>query len=270
MYPLNYLWRFLARNIPNEKLRYRALLFAIKYSRGRFFWRDDFGNLLTLEMGSFVDGYVFVKGCSEPRNIHSLQELIRRNGCTQFIDVGGNLGLFSLTIASMPEVEVVYAFEPDPRNFAQFMGNVFLNKRYTRIRAYNMALGTEEGQIDFYPSRYTGKGDARVMNAGTSSLTFDPNRHKPEDRITVRICRADEVLQISGKKIAIKIDVEGYELPVLQGMQRLLTENECVVLVEIFEDAQEAPEYLKSLGYRLEPADLEPNNYCFTNTGSSE
>jgi FkbM family methyltransferase len=267
MYPLNYLWRFLARNIPNDKLRYKALLFAIKYSRGRFFWRDDFGNLLMLEMGSFVDGYVFVKGSSEPQNIGCLQQLIRNNGCTQFIDVGGNLGLFSLTMAAMPEIEMVHAFEPDPRNFAQFMGNVFLNERYTRIRAYNMALGTEEGQIDFYPSRYTAKGDARVMNAGTSSVTFDPNRHKPEDRIQVRICRADELLQISNKTIAIKIDVEGYELPVLHGMRRLLTENQCVILVEIFEEAPQAPEYLYSLGYRLQPMGLEPNNFCFTNIG---
>ncbi len=265
MYPLNLLWRFLARNLPNDKLRYRALLFAIKYSRGLFFWRDDFGNLLSLEMGSFVDGYVFVKGCSEPRNIRTLQELIRRRGCTRFIDVGANLGLFSLTMAAMPEIEMVYSFEPDPRNFAQFMGNVFLNKSYTKVRAHNMALGAEEGEIDFYPSRHTDRGDARVMNAGTSSVNFDSNRHRPEDRIQVRICRADKFLPITAETVAIKIDVEGFELPVLQGMSRLLTENRCVVLVEMFGEAPETREHMRSLGYRLEELDLEPDNYCFTN-----
>jgi hypothetical protein len=52
------------------------------------------------------------------------------------------------------------------------------------------------------------------------------------DASTVRAVRLDDALQLSGHRIALKIDIEGHELAALEGMKGLLRDNDCFLQVE--------------------------------------
>ena len=45
----------------------------------------------------------------------------------------------------------------------------------------------------------------------------------------VNVVRLDDMLKFSGRRLAIKIDVEYYECKVLAGMKRVLRQNKCIV-----------------------------------------
>jgi hypothetical protein len=69
--------------------------------------------------------------------------------------------------------------------------------------------------------------------------------------LSVDAVAPDEVLGDRGLRLAAKIDVEGYRLDVLRGMQGLLTGNRCLLQIEANEQAAGAPiAYLTDLGFR--------------------
>lgn len=48
--------------------------------------------------------------------------------------------------------------------------------------------------------------------------------------------RLDAIISCSGRRIALKIDIEGHELIALDGMKRLLETNQCFLQVECWEE----------------------------------
>lgn len=57
-----------------------------------------------------------------------------------FIDIGANIGLHSLSAAaSNPDIEI-YSFEPEPSNYQNLIENVLLNN-FFNIRPFKMGLG---------------------------------------------------------------------------------------------------------------------------------
>jgi hypothetical protein len=70
------------------------------------------------------------------------------------------------------------------------------------------------------------------------------------DRESVSVSPLDDVVSSVGARIFVKIDVEGHAAAVVRGMRALLTRNQVVLQVELFdEDRQEATELLRSVGY---------------------
>ena len=55
---------------------------------------------------------------------------------------------------------------------------------------------------------------------------------------------------MEGKRIAIKIDVEGHEVNVINGALKLLSENDCVLQVECFTAVPELEGILRAIGYK--------------------
>lgn len=77
--------------------------------------------------------------------------------------------------------------------------------------------------------------------------------------------RLDDIFTATGRRVAVKIDVEGHELPVLQGMEQCLRTNDCVILVEVFEKSiPEVDGFLRGLGYQSveAPADIHSFYYA--------
>jgi FkbM family methyltransferase len=131
------------------------------------------------------------------------------------LDVGAHVGLFSYGIAeAYPEV-VVHGFEPLVECHAQFGENL---RRFDsdRIRLWPYALGNRDGEAEFRVSQSL--ASSSVLRMLESHVDAFPRTGCTETR-TVPIRRLDTVrpeLGITGDAL-LKLDVQGFELEVLQG-----------------------------------------------------
>ena len=169
-------------------------------------------------------------------------------------DVGANVGAISLPIAAASPSVRVEAFEPSPPVRARLGANLALNPRLSsRVHVHACALSDRSGETNFYVSSETGNsGVGGLFAAGNRALT----------PTTVAVKRADDLIK-AGEVLApdvVKIDVEGFELEVLQGMEGTLTRAKRMDLVfehEVYRlDERRLPRdalarFLSSLGFEL-------------------
>jgi FkbM family methyltransferase len=146
------------------------------------------------------------------------------------LDVGANIGVHSLLLSDLvgPGGRV-YAFEPEPRNFALLEANLAAN-RATNVIATAAALGDRVGtcRLAVSPNDF---GDHRVIAAPGG-----PGREVP-------ITTVDAVLGAvpAGAIRFIKVDVQGYEGHVLRGMRATLDRNpDAILALEVFPQALRA------------------------------
>jgi FkbM family methyltransferase len=154
------------------------------------------------------------------------------------LDIGANLGWYSLLLARRFPLARIHAFEPEPRNLELLRGNVAKNG-IANVTVHGVAVAEKSGTMKFFP--YADK------NMGRHSLV-------PMDGLTpidVQVVTIDEFLReqrIDPRDVGfVKIDVEGYEQPALQGAASLLA---CSPLIL----AEFAPKYIRRAG--SDPAGL--------------
>lgn len=131
-----------------------------------------------------------------------------------FIDVGANIGYFTLLAAScVGATGRVHSFEPNSRVFAELQHNLTLN-RFTQVSANNVALSHRAGNVELF--------FAPEMDSGLSSLRRTSALLTATQ--TVRAITLDEYVaqRRVGKIRALKMDVEGAEKWVLEGAANLL------------------------------------------------
>lgn len=132
-------------------------------------------------------------------------------------DIGANLGVYSMFAAQrVSATGQVYCFEPERRLQQILRANRFFNKLRNRVVIVPMALGNMTGKTVFYQSAVT---------IGTHSLVqrFDDYRSKDKP-IQIQMSRADDLVRQSHVRSpnAIKIDVEGAEYSVCEGLSGLM------------------------------------------------
>jgi len=173
-----------------------------------------------------------------------------------FLDIGTNIGYVAAVAADLVGKNgEVYAFEPIPLYFESLKRLALNNPKY-HIIANQCALGEDNGQtkIDF----------AKPPNIGGSSMASGVLPSSiPRDTIEVPVMRLDDYIEqkkIKKDKIAlIKIDVEGFEFPVLKGLRKYFenTKHRPEIICEITPSAypllgasrQELIIYMKQYGY---------------------
>jgi FkbM family methyltransferase len=141
-----------------------------------------------------------------------------------FVDVGANLGWYSLQAAHHPKVGRVVAIEPDAGNQLLLQTNVERNGLDGKTALVACAIGAAQGMAQLH--RY------RETNLGRHSLLADHGHGSS----WVPVETVDGLLQRLGLAeasiAAIKIDVEGYEPAVLAGAQ-LALRRASALLVEL-------------------------------------
>lgn len=143
------------------------------------------------------------------------------------LDIGANLGYYTIKMGSgAGPAGHVYSFEPNPR-MARFVGdNIRINNFDSRVSLVNAAAGAAPGAstLTFTP-RAPGGG-----TVGLSEVYTQPE----QERIAIEVVRVDDVVPVDRQANLIKIDVEGFEPLVLQGMQGLLARSpDCAMVVEV-------------------------------------
>jgi FkbM family methyltransferase len=170
-------------------------------------------------------------------------------------DVGGYQGVFTLFFARAvgPSGRVV-TFEPNPINVATIRENVALNA-FANVEVHQLALGAARGSGTLvFPSDETARGSLEAD-------IQDQIRTEPQARaIAVEIDSLDHQLELGLQPPSfVKLDVEGLERAVLEGMAMTLAEHHPRLYIEIHgadaarkrENATQVIEYLWARGYRI-------------------
>jgi FkbM family methyltransferase len=163
-----------------------------------------------------------------------------------FLDVGANLGFYSVMLVTKGLVKQAIAFDPDPGNYAHLLSTLYLNGLASRVRAYPYAVGDKPGTVTLAEAWATNRGESWVVH---------PDKPPEEAGVVahhqVKQVRLDDEFDATGKTIVMKMDVEGSEFHALAGMHRVLTQNRCYVQVELYSDRiEDLKRVFADLGYR--------------------
>lgn len=168
---------------------------------------------------------VFARGSYETEETALMVALAR--GKNRFLDIGANVGWYSLHLAAAldPEDRLVYALEPIKVSFDVLNENIEINGLRDVIFAFNLAAGDIEGdQVFSVPIDVPG---------AASMLNLHPEAPSHEQICSVTTVDLFLAQQGAGPIDLVKCDVEGAELMVMRGASRLLTVDRPVILLEI-------------------------------------
>jgi FkbM family methyltransferase len=145
------------------------------------------------------------------------------------LDIGAHHGLYTVLASRMvkPGGRVI-AFEPSPRERARLESHVRLNL-CRNVTVEGIALGETQDQEELFLADSSGS----MLNSLRPPASIRVAR-----RVRVRVARLDELLETKGISQVdfVKMDVEGGELPVLRGAERLLARRpRPLILTEVSE-----------------------------------
>lgn len=138
------------------------------------------------------------------------------------IDVGANTGLWALGAAvRIGPAGTVHAFEPVPDNFLRLTRNLTLNS-FANVICQQLALADKCGHTVFYA--------ATAGNSGIGSLEKRAEGDRPIEIEMTTVddyCASHNISRVD----LMKVDVEGAELLVFRGAERLLSSNEAPIIM---------------------------------------
>lgn len=219
---------------------------------------DAFGYKIKLYPDAFMTrGIVFYTPLLDYDMMHFIQRYLKPGD--SFIDIGANIGLYTLLASSLVGKNGhIDSFEPVPKTVKRLKENISINK-LTQVQIHPIALGEKDSTLQF----------TQEHDATNHVLNF--NRDNNVNSIEVSSKRLDRVISDRNYAMA-KIDVEGWELPLLKGAENLLSSNNPpVLMLEINGSftkygykASDIINYLNSLGYDSARYDANKNELIFT------
>jgi FkbM family methyltransferase len=161
-----------------------------------------------------------------------------------FYDVGANLGFFSLLGAHLSGLHEgrVYAFEAAPDNAEAIRVNAALN-----------AVGNVE-VLAVAVSDRAGHGRLQVVDDQSWSKLVDYGEHPFTERvIDVELIALDDLVRAGTlpPPHLVKIDVEGAELAVLEGMRETIERQRPAIICELHDTHAAFVAFMAGCGYRL-------------------
>ncbi|MDP9073841.1 MAG: FkbM family methyltransferase [Actinomycetota bacterium] len=170
-----------------------------------------------------------------------LADLLRAGDAV--VDVGANVGAYTLLAAATPGV-AVWAFEPSSPTFARLAENVALNGLDQRVVVQRVAVGATAGTVR--------------LSTGNDLLNRVLAPDEQQDSEEVPLVTLDDVIPPEVKVRVVKVNVEGLEEDVLRGASRILEAGPALIL-RLHDPANRAQvstatdslfAFLRELGYR--------------------
>jgi FkbM family methyltransferase len=164
-----------------------------------------------------------------------------------FWDVGANLGFYSLITANILGV-VVEAFEPHPTTVRRFKKNVEMNKK-SNIKVLNLALSNIEGRARFDPIELHSSDGWAHLTSEITSGTIEVETSSGDNLINKGVALSPDI---------VKIDVEGAELLVVNGMRNALANCRALfcevhpTITRYGSSAEDLKNTLEEMGFTLE------------------
>jgi FkbM family methyltransferase len=139
-------------------------------------------------------------------------------------DVGANIGDYSLLLRDFLPAASIYAFEPAASVYQELARRVNAAGADGKIKPYNLGFSDSMKLVDLYAYSVEGH-DASVLSSidqrlPTQVLDVRTDSHEQIQVQTIDgFCEAEGIERID----FLKLDVEGHELSVLRGCERMLT-----------------------------------------------
>jgi FkbM family methyltransferase len=196
------------------------------------------------DTSTWIGSKIVYTGDYEPELKKIFKSIIKKGD--HVLDVGANIGFHTLYFAQLVGNKgTVTSFEPVPRNYEALNININLNN-YSNINTFNVALSNKKEQIAI-------DIDLKSTNPGAYNLFSKGG----QTQINCEI--GDEVI-VNQKIDFIKIDVEGYESFVIDGLLETIKRNKPKIIFEYdkyYHQKTDRPEnyilaLLATLGYRFQ------------------
>jgi FkbM family methyltransferase len=203
---------------PHELSKYRDVEYP--------FTINIYGYKYQGKTGDYIDDHILAFGAYEKDILFFMRDYIeaKKNPDALFLDVGACEGQHSLFMSRL--VKQVHAFEPYPPAADRFQGLIDLNQ-FTNIRLFRVGLGDKDATLPFFapPDK----------NMGSGSFLHEQKQGAEQPVGDFQVVVGDEWLEplkLPSLDL-IKIDVEGFEKYVLQGLAKSLGRYRPVLVIEV-------------------------------------
>ncbi len=173
---------------------------------------------------------IYYYGFFEANLTNFLINFLKEGDC--FIDIGAHVGYYSvLTSRLVGESGSVHSFEPTPRTFESLKENT---AHAENVSINNRAMLNEEKEIEFIdygPKNSAFNGFKRRISEEMDFLKKDDNAIKVKAIVFDNYCREKNL-----KPTFVKIDAEGAESLILEGMKYVMTELRPLISIEVAGD----------------------------------
>lgn len=144
------------------------------------------------------------------------------------IDIGTHLGYYTVLAGMLVgETGKVYGFEANPIMFETLFKNIFINGLIERVTIENKAVYSSSTCLKFNTLKRATGGNSIV----SFSEDFKKTYQESIQTIEVEAVALDEYFNSLPRKIdVLKIDAEGSEPYIFQGMKNILNENKNITI----------------------------------------
>lgn len=155
----------------------------------------------------FIGWTILNQGAYEPRTLQRAASILENGGT--FVDAGANIGLFTVYLGILPNVACV-SVEPHPANFLKLRRNLTLNPS-VHACCCHLALSNKEETLELEEINPANSGTVRV---------YSDDAFATRNSFAVAAFPLQSILayaKLEGVTL-LKVDVEGFELNVLKGL----------------------------------------------------
>lgn len=176
-----------------------------------------------LVMGTALASADYADGTNELPVQEAIRDALK--GGDVFYDIGANVGFFGLIAARLVGAEgAVYAFEPVPGVAAEARANAARNE-LANVHVIEAAASCRTGTATLVVTRHPGGASLSEADAGRDAT----------GKLEVRTVRIDDLVAAGAVRPpdAVKIDVEGVEPDVIDGLSATLVSHRPTVVCEL-------------------------------------
>lgn len=185
-----------------------------------------FGQQLQVLPGDTIGSALLKHGLYDKKGVCMMNAVLRQLRNPIVLDIGANIGNHSLAMST--EAKQVYSFEPQSGIYQVLSGNISANN-IDNITAHNIGLSSRDQQMELYIPASENNGAATLRTELKSDVATTE---------TIQLRKGDEVindLHLSHLDM-IKLDVEGFEIEVLNGLDNTIARFQPIIFMEWDQD----------------------------------
>ena len=192
----------------------------LKFEAGDPFEINVFGKRYQGIHGIHMDDKIYRYGMHEPATVrlirHILQKQKQKGRRPVYMDVGTNTGFHLLAASGV--AEEAYGFEPWDKVRERAFVNLAANDM-DHVKIFDFGLSNSDGQAAFIPPKFNNLGVGAIAETAETKPESNDEKHMVE----VPVKTGDRIVSTYNiEPSLIKIDVEGHERSVLEGLHETI------------------------------------------------